>query len=208
MALPAHSMRRENHAENQVTPDSDWNCTESAKKNGNPALLQLCKPGRFQKKRPNSAVELIEHAVEATYFVANSTFPSHSLVIPPVTAVVGGSVPRSSYSGSCSFAASSNGTAHLSLRGFKIFNRIEVTSHPVERRWASSAGSIWRSLEAAALFSTIRHHVDPSMGPAFTAARSDSGISTWMDFSRALESTASSVSRPSTGDCWVAWSKV
>ncbi len=67
---------------------------------------------------------------------------------------------------------------------------MSVTFHPFARKWAQNTGSSCRSLAAAALLVTIRHHPEFSIGPGKTVGRNGAGISVLIDSRRAAESIA------------------
>jgi hypothetical protein len=60
-------------------------------------------------------------------------------------------------------------------------------------------------LAAAALLSTSRHHVVPSMGPGRTEARSGAGMHDWTALRRSPDSRANCASRASEGASSAAW---
>jgi len=77
---------------------------------------------------------------------------------------------------------------------------MDITSQPLERKCASSAGRSWRIFAAIAVFSSIRHHTWPSIGPGLMEGRMAAGINTSIDFNRAEDSVASAVRFANVGE--------
>ena len=80
------------------------------------------------------------------------------------------------------------------------FRRIAVTSYPRLLSFPVRAGNNCRSFAAAALPSTNRHQVVPSMGPGRMEARKGAGIRDSIAARRSVDSRASCASRAKVGE--------
>ena len=85
---------------------------------------------------------------------------------------------------------------------------MDSSAQPLERRWASSAGSNWRTLAATALLSSSRHQTFPSIGPGRTLVRNVGGSKASICLNLAVDSAARADKCARVGESCVACSNV